>query len=280
MSSPDTHRVYLDPPCVRGVETIAITSSRCFPRHSHDQFGIGLMMEGAHASWSGLGAVEAERGDVIAVNPDEIHDGAPIGEVRSWVMIFVEPSAVAQLAGSSVSGREFTFAAGRMPQTAIRVRRALDALHRGEAAPAEEALSELLDDLLASPSPAPSRRFDARPSRSAQRVLDRIHDAPDAPPSLDDVAHLMGLGRTAALRRFRREVGATPQDYAMQIRLRLARRALAAGDSISEVAAATGFSDQSHLTRAFVRQFGLPPGRWRTATTRANIVQDEERPGT
>lgn len=237
------------------------------------------MMDGAHASWSGRGAVEAERGDVIAVNPDEIHDGAPIAGVRSWEMVFVEPATAERLTGSPVSGREFAFASGRMPQTAIQVRRLLDALRYGEDAFAEEALCELLDDLLATPSPASSERSDARPSPSAQRVIERIHDTPDAPPSLDDVAQLMGLGRTAALRRFRREVGATPQDYAMQLRLRFARRALAAGDSIAEVAVATGFSDQSHLTRAFVRQFGLPPGRWRAATTKANIVQDEEQPG-
>ncbi len=276
MSRSDTHRVCLDPPCLHGVETITITSSRRFPRHAHDQFGIGVMMEGAHASWSGQGAVEAERGDVLAVNPNEIHDGAPIGAFRSWRMVFVEPSVVAGFTGSALSGREFAFAAGRMPQTASRVRRLLDRLQQGEAACAEEALSTLLDDLLAAPAPASSHAFDAQPSPSALRVIERIQDSPDAPPSLDEVARLMDLGRTAALRRFRREVGATPQDYAMQLRLRLARRALAAGDSIAEVAAATGFADQSHLTRAFGRQFGLPPGRWRSLRGHRNIVQDAE----
>ncbi|WP_432280453.1 helix-turn-helix domain-containing protein [Tropicimonas omnivorans] len=61
------------------------------------------------------------------------------------------------------------------------------------------------------------------------------------------------------LRRFRRETGATPHAYAMQYRLRLARRALPFGDTVAGVAAAFGFADQPHLPRAFARQSGLPP---------------------
>lgn len=133
MSSSPLHQVDLCPPCLPGVEMIAITSARSFPRHSHDQFGVGLMTSGAHASWSGRGAVEAERGDVIAVNPNEIHDGAPIGEARSWEMIFVEPASVVQLVGPHLAGQEIGFAARCMPEVASLVRRALSTLCSGEA---------------------------------------------------------------------------------------------------------------------------------------------------
>ncbi len=37
---------------------------------------------------------------------------------------------------------------------------------------------------------------------------------------------------------------------------------IAAGVSLSETAATTGFADQSHLTRHFSVRFGLTPGRW------------------
>ena len=36
------------------------------------------------------------------------------------------------------------------------------------------------------------------------------------------------------------------------------------GTPLSETAAATGFADQSHLTRHFSARFGLTPGRWAT----------------
>jgi quercetin dioxygenase-like cupin family protein len=80
---------------VAGIEAVSLTSSHVFPRHSHDQFGIGILTEGAQRSWSGIGPVEAEAGDVITVNPGEIHDGAPMGDrPRSWRMLYFEPSVV------------------------------------------------------------------------------------------------------------------------------------------------------------------------------------------
>jgi transcriptional regulator GlxA family with amidase domain len=45
-------------------------------------------------------------------------------------------------------------------------------------------------------------------------------------------------------------------------RLARARTMIAQGVPLSETAAATGFADQSHLTRHFAARFGLTPGRW------------------
>ena len=44
---------------------------------------------------------------------------------------------------------------------------------------------------------------------------------------------------------------------------------IAGGMALSEAAAATGFADQSHLTRHFLARFGLTPGRW-AALSRAS----------
>ncbi|MFD0535866.1 helix-turn-helix domain-containing protein [Actinomadura luteofluorescens] len=68
-------------------------------------------------------------------------------------------------------------------------------------------------------------------------------------------------------RAFRREYGMAPSDYQRQLRLRAARRLLARGDAIGDVAARTGFADQSHLTRWFVRCYGTTPGGYRDACT-------------
>ena len=82
-------------------------TEHAFPRHSHDHFGIGLMTSGAQRSWSLIGNVESEAGDVIMVNPGEMHDGAPIGRVRSWRIIYLDPALVArEIANDSVNGGE------------------------------------------------------------------------------------------------------------------------------------------------------------------------------
>ncbi|MGO7422525.1 helix-turn-helix domain-containing protein, partial [Rhizobium ruizarguesonis] len=45
-------------------------------------------------------------------------------------------------------------------------------------------------------------------------------------------------------------------------RLQRARAMIGAGEGISEVAAATGFADQSHLNRHFKKAYGMTPGQW------------------
>lgn len=273
MIPPPAHRAAILPPCLPGVEVISLVSARTFPRHAHDEFGLGVIRAGGHASWSGCGSVEAGPGDVIAVSPEEMHDGAPVGARRAWDIVYVDVPMVARLAGSEAAQREIGFGACRSVDLARGTHTVMRAIAAGEAGAAEEALTDLLakalfpgagDDVAAACVP---------PSVATLRVRERIFDRPDEPPGLDEVATLMGMGRTGALRRFRRETGATPHAYAMQHRLRLARRALASGDIVADVAAAYGFADQAHLTRAFARQFGLPPARWRAG--KAKIVQDE-----
>lgn len=57
---------------------MTLVSNHHFPRHSHDQFGIGVIAFGAQRSWSGVGLVKASAGNVIMANPGEMHDGAPL----------------------------------------------------------------------------------------------------------------------------------------------------------------------------------------------------------
>ena len=45
-------------------------------------------------------------------------------------------------------------------------------------------------------------------------------------------------------------------------RLRTARTAIEEGVPLARAAADAGFADQSHMTRQFVRAYGLTPGRW------------------
>lgn len=63
---------------------------------------------------------------------------------------------------------------------------------------------------------------------------------------------------------FKRSTGVSPTAWLARQRIDHARALLRRGDlSLSEVAAATGFTDQSHFTRAFSRLVGVPPGAWR-----------------
>ncbi|HIP78910.1 MAG TPA: AraC family transcriptional regulator, partial [Kiloniellaceae bacterium] len=73
--------------------------------------------------------------------------------------------------------------------------------------------------------------------------------------------------------------GTTPHAYLTQHRVKKARGYLREGLPLAEAAVASGFADQSHMTRAFVRQFGISPGRYRAAGPfgNRNTVQDRQK---
>ncbi len=67
------------------------------------------------------------------------------------------------------------------------------------------------------------------------------------------------------LRAFTRATGLTPHAYQMQRRLLLARRLIRQGMALADAAALGGFADQSHMTRLFVRAYGVSPRRYALA---------------
>ena len=63
---------------------------------------------------------------------------------------------------------------------------------------------------------------------------------------------------------FAQTFAATPEHYIATIRLNAARRLLEeTNDLVSDIATATGFFNQSHLARTFVRERGITPGEYR-----------------
>jgi AraC family transcriptional regulator len=83
---------------------------------------------------------------------------------------------------------------------------------------------------------------------------------------LKEVARECGLSVSHFSRSFRRSVGAAPHNWLLTRRVDAAKAKLHDGRlSLSEVALACGFADQSHLTRVFTRMVGLSPAVWRRA---------------
>jgi AraC-like DNA-binding protein len=96
-------------------------------------------------------------------------------------------------------------------------------------------------------------------SGAPSRVRDLLHDRFADDLSAADLAGAVGLSRFQLYRQFRHRYGVAPSAYLRQLRLREARHRLAAGTAIAEVAFATGFADQSHLTGWFRRTYGITP---------------------
>lgn len=82
--------------------------------------------------------------------------------------------------------------------------------------------------------------------------------------SLAEMAEASGLSPHHFSRLFKRATGLSPHQYVIRRRVDRAKRLLAReGPSLHEVARASGFSDQAHLTRHFKRTVGATPAEYR-----------------
>lgn len=97
--------------------------------------------------------------------------------------------------------------------------------------------------------------------------VDRIHEARkillqriNNPPSLIELARLVGLNDNALKRGFRQVFGTTVFGYLHDYRLEQAQQLLASGEmKVSEVASAIGFESRSYFSTAFRKKFGINP---------------------
>ena len=259
------HEVCQHRTALLGVDAVSLKSVRPFPRHSHDQFGIGVIHAGGHRSWSNLGWVEAGRGDIIMVNPGEMHDGTCLHQKpRGWNMLYFEPQIASEILDDDQCSTVRTLRPAVSDRNqAKRFERLFHALTEphSDSLHVDEQLIMTLGYAFRNHSSQRPLRFAAVPG--VQQIVKLIDREPEEPLSLQAMADMAGVSRFHLLRGFFRATGATPHAYILQRRVRLARQLLAAGAELTEASAHAGFADQSHMTRAFVRQLGVTPARYR-----------------
>ena len=100
-----------------------------------------------------------------------------------------------------------------------------------------------------------------RQIRAALQFIER-HYAEEI--SLSQMIRLSNMSKNAFIRSFEETFDMTPWHYLMTIRLNAARKLLETTDKLlADIAAETGFFDQSHLTRVFKKERGMTPGEYR-----------------
>lgn len=102
--------------------------------------------------------------------------------------------------------------------------------------------------------------------RWLEQVRSILHDQSPRDPGLVELAATVDVHPAHLARSFRRAFGCTIGDYSRELRVRIARRLIEAGDgSLAGIAIESGFSDQSHMTRVFRRVTGMTPAAYRRA---------------
>jgi transcriptional regulator GlxA family with amidase domain len=96
------------------------------------------------------------------------------------------------------------------------------------------------------------------------KALALLHRKPADPWTIAALANEVGMSRSVLAERFRRYLSETPMAYLTRWRLQLGAQLLTStSSSVAQVAAEVGYESEPSFNRAFKREFGLPPARFR-----------------
>lgn len=263
------------PPGLSGVDLLEARYVRkSFARHTHDTYVIAAVTEGVEAFRLRSDAHTAGAGGLVLVNPDTPHTGhAGVPEGWRYSVLYPDVALVEEVARetTAIDGTPgFPEPVVHDPPTAGMVQRVHRAAEAGDPLAADTLMRAAFAVLLRRHAgPLPRRTVRGAGARTAEEARAILRERMTAPPTLEELARELGTGTFALLRRFRAEYGMPPHAWLTDARVRAARTLLDEGMPPAQVAAAVGFSDQSHLGRHFARIVGVPPGAYARGRGRA-----------
>jgi AraC-like DNA-binding protein len=108
------------------------------------------------------------------------------------------------------------------------------------------------------------------------KSLGLLHRRVAHPWTIADLADEVGVSRSALVERFTRFLAEPPMTYLTRWRLQLAMRSLEkTSRGVADIAADVGYESEAAFSRAFKREFGEPPGRYRTHRRRTSATTRE-----
>jgi AraC-like DNA-binding protein len=271
-SSPETAKVWRIPEFkVELLRAKYITQS--FPRHSHDQYAIGVIETGALGFYYRGENVVAPQGNINLCIPGEVHTGHAASD-RGWIyrMFYFDPQFLQRVA-SEVGNRPHDipfFKTGVIQDNELA--RLIYQLHlklEQKNTPVIEQESHLLWTLaqmiLRHADDPPALQDLKKEPLAVKQIKNFIETHYNENFSIDQLAQITHLSPFHLIRLFGDATGIPPHAYLRQVRIKRAKELLIRGDSIADVAQTTGFNDQSHLSRWFKRLLGITPGQYRNS---------------
>ena len=237
-----------------------------YAEHFHSSFSFGLILDGQTRFFLGRKAYLAEAGDIVLIAPEQVHSCNPVGkEPRSYQMAYVDAAWFHGHLGMLLHlqhGLCVSKPLIRDTELFAEARDLLDDICAGSAITGHD-LANLLIKIhtrhqcfLPKTDRIPEHNNHALAKGSVAEWIMEDY-------SVSALAHATGIRRESFSRSVYRTTGLPPSSYLHCLRLEYGRHLLQKGQSIAETAIASGYVDQSHFHRMFVKYYSVTPGNYR-----------------
>lgn len=238
-----------------------------FPKHTHDEYVLGVNLVGTERVWLDGKVMDAPPGSVTLYNPLAVQ-GSEFGpEGVEYISLHLDPHAISQvIVDNHIDHPQAcpTFEQGVLQNPAL-FQAVVDFARVApeQAAEQEEAFIGLLCQLL---ERTPGKIGEQASGLTQAR--DYMHTHLGEKLELDELALVAGLSKYHFVRCFKKETGLAPLQYQMQLRLIEARKRLRRQQHPLDIASELGFYDQSHFINAYRKVMGITPQAYSAALKR------------
>ncbi len=271
---------FWEAPDLCGLQLLSATFIKhSFPRHFHDTYVICVHERGAEEFYCQGATRVSPVGSLVTLDPGDVHTGHPHDHQPWTYRCFYPSTALMQDIASQLSG---TFQSPPHFSEPVvfdsTLSSALWRLHKiletsSEKLFRQTAVTVTLGELITRHA---SGSRSVRPVGAEPRAIRIVRQYIEAnyvnSPSLKELADLVGLSPFYLVRAFGKEMGLAPHEFLTQVRVTHAMKLLALGLPIVDVALATGFADQSHLTNRFKRIVGVTPKQFSKGLSRVSVT--------
>lgn len=240
-----------------------------YPRHSHDYFVICLIERGRQSFLHKGTNYATPPGGVILINPGAVHTGEAADE-EGFEMLSLYPTisqmktATYELTGRHQGLPFFKDVRIDDPWAAKNLLSLHNALfHASNSLEYESRFTWVMAELIKRYADVSRTEHKlGREKKLVEQACSYIQENFVNGVSLSELAQHVALSPYYLLRVFRAEVGMPPYVYLENVRVRHAQKLIEEGKPLVDVAMASGFSSQSHMTRHFKRTIGATPGQY------------------
>jgi len=241
--------------------SVAYSPNQVLARHSHENAYVSVTLRGCYLEQRPLRSWECAVGGTIFHEPGECHQNRFFESGARLLVLEIHPSFLTDISDRGIrTDRQCALTSPECMHLAMRLDHCLELSDPLSGLCAEGLSLELISQAL-------RPGLDARTRSSPDwlpRVHEILHDRYREHLTLTQIAGEVQVHPVHLARAFRKRYQCCIGDFIRKLRVEAACYELLKSDApIAEIAARTGFTDQSHLSRILKRHAGISPGQFR-----------------